>query len=125
MADRWQDTYHRAMLRYFTEHGQVMAHRNEDGDDYGERGSLSHMKGQSPDAVRAHVLSCGVDLPESSIVQETDWTRWGGTFGNDEFITGLKVEVTCRCGQQRRRGFRLENTSTAELVNGLMAYDGH
>lgn len=132
----WQDTYHRAMLRYFTEHGAVMAHRDEEHEQYGDRGELSsyvvrrilkeddHPQ-QRPDQVREHVLSCGVDLAKSSVVQETDWTRWGGSFADDEFIQGLKVEVTCRCGQQQRRGFRLERTSTAELINGLMAYDGH
>lgn len=116
----WQDDYKAVVVAYVTERGKPQADRalGDDPEPW-DNGEPGYARVQE---IRAHLASCGIDITRCSMLEDTNWTEWGGTFGDDTFVTGYRIRVTCRCGTVADRGFRLTSESLAKLVNDLASY---
>lgn len=106
----WEQRYWRSVISFFVRHGTPMPVDPDPWDN-----------GEAPAAIsiRDHFISCGINWKNSTMVEETNWTIWGGTGGNDTWEFGYKVNVTCKCGNYVRYPFSNRGITMAELINGI------
>jgi hypothetical protein len=110
----WQCDYKLAVLTYFYEQGDLLPAPDEKLDPWNDGKSRQTM------AMHEHFKTCGFDVDKSTMVEDTDWSTWGGTFGDDQFHVGGKVGIFCQCGEIAPRYWRLGTGELGELINGLL-----
>lgn len=113
----WQDRYKRAVLSYLIVHGSITHGPGQKSSPWDN--------GVGPDghAVRVHLAGCYLDLGKCTMLEETTWTEWGGTFDSDTLKLGVLAGVTCTCGEIRDRKFQLDAEDMIGIINGVVSDD--
>lgn len=111
----WKDDYKQAVLRYFLDHGRPMPVPGEEYAPWSDGVAGGALK------LHEHMTGCALNVAACTMVEETNWTVWGGTFGEDTTTYGCKVTLTCECGHITGRPWRLDTESLADLINGICA----
>lgn len=117
MADTetWQERYKRAVLSYVILHGDAQPAPGAKAQPWDNGIARDNA------AMQEHLGTCQLDLAACTMLEDTHWYEWGGTFSSDKFCTGYRVGITCACGGVRDRHWRLEPENLAELINSFAA----
>lgn len=109
MTDLWKVGYRRAVTGYIARNGSPL----DPNPSY--YGGWYH---KNSGGAQAHIASCG--LADGLTFVEDSWDEFHGTFyEGDTMHHGMRMDVTCQCGQVREMPWRLEATMS-DITLGVL-----